>query len=139
MLVLLSFTMASLILGAFSPLTAFLVWNATPLEAGKPIPGGTYALILLVHVTAIAFAGIVSNVKLLGLLRHLGGQTTAWKVLLAWLAVNLFLGSQLAWNLRPMIGSPNLAVEFLRPNAFEGNFFEAVLFAIKQLFLSLNQ
>ena len=135
LLVIMSFAIASLILGALSPLTAFLVWNAPPLEVGKPIPATTYALILLVHVAAIALAGTVSNVKLLGLLQHLGGsQTTARKVLVAWLAGNLFLGSQLVWILRPLIGSPNLTVQFLRPDALRGNFFEAVLFAIRQLF-----
>jgi hypothetical protein len=137
LLVMMSFTIASLILGALSPLAAFLVWSAPPLEAGKPIPAGVYSLILLVNVVAIAFAGAVSNVKLLGLLRHLGGNRTAsLKVLAAWLAGNLFLGSQIVWILRPLIGSPNLTVQFLRADAFHGSFFEAVLFAIRQLFFS---
>jgi LmbE family N-acetylglucosaminyl deacetylase len=38
----------------------------------------------------------------------------AWRVISAWLAANLFLGSQLSWILRPFIGSPGLPVEFLR-------------------------
>src|SRR5216684_7215124 len=35
--ILMSFTMASAILGSFSPLTAFLVWNAPPLSAASTI------------------------------------------------------------------------------------------------------
>jgi hypothetical protein len=46
--------------------------------------------------------------------------------MLAWLTVNLFLGAQLVWNLRPFIGAPELSEQFLRPNALEGNFYEAV-------------
>jgi hypothetical protein len=50
----------------------------------------------------------------------------ARRVLFAWLAGNLFLGSQLSWILRPFIGSPTLPVEFLRDAAFNGNFYETV-------------
>ena len=39
-----------------------------------------------------------------------GGAGEARRVLFAWLTVNLFLGSQLSWVLRPFIGSPGLPV-----------------------------
>jgi hypothetical protein len=82
----------------------------------------------------IAFAGIAANVRLLQLLRSLSGSASvARKVLFAWLAGNLLLGSQLAWNLRPFVGAPFLPVEFLRPNAFEGNFFETLWGAVRHL------
>ena len=55
-------------------------------------------------------------------------------ILFSWLAGNLLLGSQFVWNLRPFIGAPFLPVEFFRPNAFEGSFFEAVTFAARQIF-----
>ena len=35
-------------------------------------------------------------------------------------------GSQVSWILRPFIGSPDLAVQFLRHNALHGNFYETV-------------
>lgn len=41
---------------------------------------------------------------------------------------------QLAWTLRPFIGSPRLAVQFLRADPLRGNFYEAVLRAIEHLF-----
>src|SRR6266446_8577330 len=43
--ILMSFTMASAILGSFSPLTAFLVWNSTPLSAASTIQQETYSAI----------------------------------------------------------------------------------------------
>jgi hypothetical protein len=125
--VLMSFTIAAAILGAFSPLLYFLIWNTPPLEAGASTNASAHSLVLVCETGIIAFAGIAANVRLLQLLRELGGSAgAARKVLFAWLAGNLLLGSQLAWNLRPFVGSPYLEVEFLRPNAFEGNFFEAV-------------
>jgi hypothetical protein len=125
--VLMSFTITSAILGSFSPLGAFLVWNAPPMQLAASGRTGAYAAIMLTHVAVIAFAGVVGNLRLRQLLRELSGSAgIAQRVLLAWLAGNLFLGSQLSWILRPFIGSPTLPVEFLRPTAFHGNFYEAV-------------
>src|SRR2546422_5031767 len=53
--ILMSFTIASAILGSFSPLAAFLIWNAPPLSAGVRISNETYNVILLSHVGVIAF------------------------------------------------------------------------------------
>jgi hypothetical protein len=132
--ILLSFTIVSAILGAFSPLAAFLVWNAPPLTADVTRSSGTYSFIQVTHVAVIAFAGIAGNLRLVQLLRELSGNaSTARRVLLAWLAGNLFLGSQLTWILRPFIGSPALPVEFLRPNAFDGNFYETVFHSLLRL------
>ncbi len=124
--VLVSFAITAAILGAFSPLIAFLVWNAPEMTPDvKSTP--TYGLIKLVCTGVIAFAGIVGNVRLYQLLVQLGrSRTIATRVLLAWLSVNLFLGSQLTWIARPFIGSPHLQVVFLRDTAFQGNFYENV-------------
>jgi hypothetical protein len=132
--IVMSFTIASAILGAFSPLIAFMVWNAPDLGA-KNFSGSTYNFILLAHVSAIALAGVTGNVRLFQLLAQLGGgRAVAFRVQFAWLAGNLFLGSQLSWILRPFIGSPTLPVEFFRQAAFHGNFFEAVLHSLRQIF-----
>jgi hypothetical protein len=136
--ILMSFTIASAILGSFSPLAAFVVWNAPPMNADLQISGGTYSLIQLTHVAVIAFAGIVANLRLIQLLDHLSGsRVIARRVLFAWLAGNLFLGSQLSWLLRPFIGSPNLPVEFLRAAAFKGNFYESVFYSLLRV-LNVN-
>ena len=83
-----------------------------------------HAVMLMTLVAVIAFAGVAANARLFQLLQRLGGRAaTAWRLLFAWLAINLMLGSQLSWNLRPFIGSPGLPVQFLRPDPFDGNFF----------------
>ena len=132
--VLLSFTISAALLGAFSPLLAFLLWNVPPLTAASPQSLTTHSLILVTETAMIACAGVVANLRLVQLLRELSGSRgIARKVLLAWLAGNLMLGSQLAWILRPFVGSPLLPVQFLRPDAFQGNFFELIWLAIRQL------
>lgn len=130
--IVMSFTVTSAILGAFSPIIAFLVWNAPGMASAGP----TYNVMLLAHVAVIALAGTTGNVRLLQLLLSLSShRAAALRVLGAWLTGNLFLGSQLAWILRPFIGSPGLPVEFLRPNAFQGNFYEAVFRAIYHILI----
>ena len=130
--ILMSFTIASAILGGFSPLVVFMVWNTPPRgEASE-----AYVFLLLALVIMIAFAGVAANVRLMELLRRLSARPAiAHKVVAAWLAGNLFLGSQLCWVLRPFVGSPGLPVQFLRPDALRGNFFETVFWALKSLLL----
>lgn len=131
--VLMSFTIAAAILGAFSPLLAFLVWNAPPMTPDVKSTGA-YAFIKLTQVVAIAFAGIAANMRLYQLLVKLGDNAhVAGRVLFAWLAGNLFLGSQLTWIARPFIGAPQLPVVFFRESAFQSNFFEDIARTISGL------
>lgn len=132
--ILMSFTIAAAILGAFSPIIFFLVWNLPPMTADAQARHVAYDLLMLTQVAAIAFAGVVANLRLVQLLRRVSGSAAvAWKVLLGWLAGNLFLGSQLCWICRPFFGAPHLPVEFLRPDAFHGNFYESVFRAMREL------
>lgn len=132
--ILMSFAMASLILGGFSPITLFVLYNAPPLGSEHAIVG--HSMMLLTHVFVIAFAGVVANRRLFGVLQRVSGHDhTARAVLFSWLVGNLFLGAQLAWNLRPFIGSPTLAIQFLRDDPLRGNFYEAVWRALRHLFL----
>ena len=136
--VLMSFAIVAAILGAFSPLVAFVVWNAPPMspDVKATIP---YAFVKMLDVMVIAFAGVAGNVRLFQLLTKLGkGQRgVAQRVLFAWLVGNLFLGSQLTWIARPFIGNPQLPVAFFRDDAFRGNFYEDAFHSILHLLRSL--
>lgn len=133
--VLLSFTLAALILGSFAPLLAFYVWNLPPMAEGLASSRLAFKALQLTSVTVVAFAGIAANVRLYQLLVALAGRApVARRLLVAWLAANLLLGAQLTWIARPFFGQPDLPVEFLRPNAFEGNFFEAIAYNVRHFF-----
>jgi hypothetical protein len=131
--VIISFTVTSAILGAFSPIMMFAIWNAPAMVSGMAY-SPAYNFLLLANVLVITLAGTTGNLRLYQLLQHFGqSREVALRVLFAWQASNLFLGSQLSWIMRPFIGSPNLPVEFLRPNALHGNFYEAVAHALQQI------
>jgi hypothetical protein len=132
--VLLSFVIAATILGSFSPLVFFLVWNCPPMSQASAGSEVTYSVMLLLNVAVIALAGVMANLRLAQLLQQLSGSAViARRILFAWLAANLFLGSQVSWVLRPFIGSPQQPVQFVRPNAFQGNFYEAVFRSFKNV------
>jgi hypothetical protein len=130
-----SFTIAAAVLGACSPLMYFVVWNMPALDTQAAGAATTHSVMFVMLVAIMAMAGIAGNVRLLQLLRQLSGQqASARRTLMAWLAGNLLLGSQLTWVLRPFVGSPSLPVEFLRPNPLDGNFFEALWVHAQHLF-----
>jgi hypothetical protein len=137
MVILMTFTIATVLLGAFSPLALFVVWNTPPLAATTALRSPEYGFLQLTHVTFIAIAGGTGNACLLPLLRQWSGSASvARHVLLAWLAVNLLLGSQICWLLRPFIWDPARPVEFLGPDYFRGSFYETVFDAAKRLLSS---
>ena len=130
--VLMSFTIASVILASFAPLMLWLIWNSPAVT--DPNPKIAHHGILLFNVITIAFAGAVSNLHLYKLVLHLTeSKLESKRIIFSWLAVNLLLGSQLSWIMRPFIGGPKGAVEFLRDNAFAGNFFEAIFHTAMEL------
>ena len=137
LIILFSHTIAAIILGGFSPVLLFLVCNVPPIQTASSASWAGYSVVLVMEVGLIAFAGILANVRLRQLLDRLSGSPpVSRRIMLAWLAANLFLGAQISWLLRPFVGSPGLPVEFLRSNAFHGNFYESVFLALKNLFNS---
>ena len=137
LMVLMTFAIAAVILGALSPVAAFVVWNTPPLTAATRLASTEYGLLQVTLVVFIAYAGVIGNLCLVPLLRQLSGSmAVARNVLLAWLAVNLLLGSQICWVLRPFIWDPARPVEFLGPEYLRGSFYETVFEAARRLLIS---
>jgi len=85
----------------------------------------------------IALAGVAGNAHLLALLSAWArSAATGRRVLFAWLAGNLFLGSQICWVLRPFIWEPGRPVEFIGREGFHGSFFETVFEAARRSIFS---
>ena len=135
--VLISFAIASAILAALSPVALFIVWNLPPLTGATRSSSPEYAFLQLMLVLFIAFAGVMANVRLLPLLRQFAGSVSvARNVLFAWLAGNLFLGSQLCWVLRPFIWEAGSPVTFFGRHPFHGSFYETVFEAARRIIFS---
>lgn len=122
-----SFAIFAIMVGSISPVTAYLTLNTDVSTAGNPGASNSYSILLLLHVAIMATAGIVANFRLFAALRLLlPNPQIARNVLLAWLLGNLFVGAQFSYLLRPFFGQPKLEIQFLRPDAFVGNFYDTV-------------
>lgn len=134
LVVLMTFAIASMILGALSPVALFVVWNTPPLTDGTHETSPEYGFLQLTLAVFVAYAGVVGNLRLLPMLAqwttNLG---VARRVLFAWLAGNLFLGSQICWVLRPFIWEPHGPVRFIGREYLHGSFFETVFEAVRRL------
>jgi len=133
--ILMSFALTSIVLAALSLVSLFVLYNTPPLDSKETLLG--HSVVLLTHVFFIAGAGVIANQRLYRLLEKVSPRRmVARRVLAGWLGGNFLLGSQLAWVLRPFIGSPSLPIEFLRPDPLRGNFYEAVGRALRHLLFS---
>lgn len=132
--VLVSFALASLVLAALTPVALFLVWNTPPLSPATRLTSPEYGFLQLILAVFIAAAGVVGNARLLPVLQRVGNSAAvARRVLLSWLAGNLFLGSQISWVLRPFIWDPAGPVQFIGRQYFRGSFYETVFEAARRL------
>ena len=87
----------------------------------------SYGFIKLMHVAFFAYAGLIGVGFLRRCLRFMSRREAILNsepLLLVWLLLYGFVGTQLAWVLRPFIGSPKLGFQLFRPRS--GNFYENV-------------
>ena len=123
--VLLSFALASVVLGALAPVLGYF---ALALQGpGEPHARQAHDALGLAHVATVALAGTLAVSRQSGWLRALDPRArTSRSVVALWLALDLVVGAQISWNLRPWFGTPELPVAFLREHPFDGTFYESV-------------
>jgi hypothetical protein len=91
----------------------------------------SYNFLKLLHVVFYIYAGLSG---LSYLRRSVGAMTPKGKttggLFVLWLVLYMFVGTQLAWVLRPFVGSPKMQFQLFRPR--KGNFYECVWKSIHQ-------
>ncbi|HLP73200.1 MAG TPA: hypothetical protein VK155_09880 [Bacteroidales bacterium] len=115
--------------------SGFFVFSTIALSFGPiiiffMITSNSYSFLKLLHVAIFVFSGIfavktiVSGLKFSCEKKNLYPKLglTIFKI---WVFILAFVSSQLAWNLRPFVGSRELQFELFREK--EGNFFIAVI------------
>jgi hypothetical protein len=94
----------------------------------------TYDFIKLLHVLFFAYAGLTGVACLISFVKAVGAggkRVTPGMLFFAWLVLYAFVGTQLAWVLRPFVGSPGRPYQLFRPR--EGNFYESVSDSLSSL------
>ncbi len=94
-----------------------------------------YHFMKVLHVAFFIYAGVTGLGWLLRSLQAAAeghGKPTPPLLFVGWLVLYMFVGTQLAWVLRPFVGSPNEQFQLFRPR--HGNFYESVLQSMGKLF-----
>jgi hypothetical protein len=116
-IVLCAITTTGVLTLGFAPISVFFLLSA---------PG--YGFFKLLNVLVLALTGLaglrvlVSGMASVGAAKGSPAKPASKPTLLrAWLVVYAFVGTQLAWTLRPFFGAPELPFELFRK--LEGNFY----------------
>jgi len=116
----------SVLLFSFAPITLFFL-----------ISTQNYQFFKLLNVAIFAITGFIGIKFLYQGMEMLSkedeeGQKTRMSVLRFWLILYAFVGTQLAWTLRPFFGSPNTTFELFRQ--MQGNFYLDIFTAFGEIF-----
>ena len=124
-LILTSITVTSVLLVSFAPVTLFFL-----------ITTSDYQFFKLLNVAIFGISGLMGIVFLYQGMRMVsidepeGAGTRKW-ILIIWMLLYAFVGSQMAWTIRPFIGYPEVPFELFRQ--LGGNFYGNVLWSIGEV------
>jgi hypothetical protein len=106
----------AIILGSLAPFT--MLWY---------VSSSGYQAAILFNATMFAVASLAGQGLLRGLYRPLIARSEKHRVMLrAWLVVYAFVGIQMAWVLRPFVGSPTTPVQFFREDSWDNAYMVVV-------------
>ncbi len=122
-----SFSQTVTLLLASVAITATILASMASVSFFFALTSISYHFIQLLHVSVFVYAGFVGLLFLIRGVRTVSmrqGRFTPLPVFLLWLLLYMFVGTQLAWVLRPFVGSPNEPFQVFRER--KGNFYESV-------------
>ncbi|MBI4659993.1 MAG: actin-binding WH2 domain-containing protein [Verrucomicrobia bacterium] len=118
-LIFLALSLNSLLLASCAPITLFFA-----------LTGANYHFVKLLHVVTFTFSGSWAMMALWKGLQTMCEKSDLYprqaiRILQVWILVFGFVGTQMAWSLRPFVGQPDLEFQVFRTGQ-KGNFYEAV-------------
>lgn len=129
------FQMINIILSGFVVFTTITL-SFAPIVVFFMITSENYAFLKLLHVAIFIFSGIFAIKTILAGLTFSCEKKNVYpklglSIFKIWVFIFAFVSSQLAWNLRPFIGSQTMPFEVFRKH--EGNFYVAVIDTMVEL------
>ena len=116
--------------------TSILLLSCAPITLFFLLTTSHYQFFKLLNVAIFAISGLMGVVFLYQGIKVVSGSETEGAgsrkfVLIAWMFVYAFVGSQMAWTIRPFIGAPGIPFELFRQ--LGGNFYANVLQSIGEV------
>jgi len=135
------YQMANMILSGFMVFSTIAVSFST-IVVFFMITGNNYEFLKLLHVAIFIFAGIFGIKTIIAGLKFSCEKKNIYpkqglNVFKFWIIIVAFVSAQLAWNLRPFVGSRDLPFELFREK--EGNFYLAVLHSFGNMLVDDNE
>jgi hypothetical protein len=116
--------------------TAVLLLSLAPITLFFLLTTGQYQFFKLLNVAIFGISGLLGVVFLYQGMRIVSGEDTQgastrkW-VMIIWMFVYAFVGSQMAWTIRPFMGAPGAEFELFRQ--LGGNFYANILYSISDI------
>ena len=128
--------MANVILSGFFVFSTIAL-SFAPIVIFFMITGDNYSFIKLLHVAIFVFSGIFAVKTIVNGLTFSCEKKNVYpklgmKIFKIWVVILAFVSSQLAWNLRPFVGSRELPFELVRERS--SNFYVGVIGSVGNLF-----
>lgn len=126
MVILGTLAVTSVLLIGFAPVTAFFLMTAKHYQFFKLLNVGILAVTALFGV-AFFHRGMLALTD-----QEDGDKKARRRILILWIFLFAFVGSQLGWTVRPFFGAPGLPFEIVREVG--GNFYVNVIDAVREVF-----
>ncbi len=128
--------MANIILSGFVVFSTIAL-SFAPIVVFFMITSENYAFLKLLHVAIFIFSGVFTIRTIIRGLSYSCEKKNIYpklgmSIFKIWIFIFAFVSSQLAWNLRPFVGSRDLPFELFRVR--ESNFYVAVIHSVADLF-----
>ena len=124
-LILTAITVTAVLLLSFAPITLFFLLTTSQYQFFKLLNVAIFALSGLMGIVFL-----YQGMKVVSADESEGANTRKW-ILIVWMFVYAFVGSQMAWTLRPFIGDPQAPFELFRQ--LGGNFYSNLLYSIGEI------
>jgi hypothetical protein len=124
-LMLTTITVTSVLLLSFAPVVTFFLLTTSQYQFFKLLNVGVFTISGLVGVTFLSYG--------MRIVSYGGDDGVGARRAVVWLWIMLyaFVGSQMAWTLRPFVGAPGLPFELFRQ--LGGNFYANILASIGEI------
>ena len=121
----LALAVGSLLLASLAPIAWFFTVSAPAPTAGART---AHNLLYLLHTALVGGCGLAGTVALWRAMSRIDAPPRTLRAVYAvWVAAFALVGGEVAWALRPFVGSVYMPVVFLRPDALDGNVYEFIV------------
>jgi hypothetical protein len=125
-LVMSAITVTAVLLLSFAPITFFFMLTTSGYQFFKLLN-----VLFFVIAGGLGMAFLSQGMQVVSTSDKQEGTKMRGLVLYVWIVLYAFVGSQMAWTLRPFIGYPDARFELIRE--LGGNFYSNVLFSIGEI------